>query len=154
MDTEITLADGGRETLGSLEALWNGLNAHHMRLPSHFKDYYSTRSFSDRLAELVSKEGAMRVVRAFRGGIFIGFCVSSVSQDGTGEIDSLAVAAQSRNGGLGSRLIGDALAWFESMDTKRVILSVYEGNTDAARFYERHGFAPKYTVYEKITQEN
>ena len=154
MNNGITLTAGGKESLFLIEPLWNELNAHHAAIESQFQNYYRSRRFADRLTELELKTGTMRVVRAHAAGSFCGCCVSSVSAEGTGEIDSLVVSSALRGQGTGRILIEDALAWLSSMNAAKIILSVYEGNTDAARFYERHGFAPKYTVYEKKSQEN
>lgn len=153
MHTEITMTAEGKEALPDLETLWNELNCHHAELKSGFKEYYRTRTFADRLSELQAKEGRFRVTKAFSNGAPCGYCICSVTDDGTGEIDSLVVGKAVRSKGTGSILLKEALSWLSSMNAAKIILSVYEGNDSAARFYRKHGFTPKYTVYEISTGE-
>ena len=41
---------------------------------------------------------------------------------------------------LGVQLLGHAVSVFRRLGRKRIRLSVFEGNTDAIRFYEEYGF--------------
>jgi ribosomal protein S18 acetylase RimI-like enzyme len=63
-----------------------------------------------------------------------------------GYVDYLAVIPEMRGRGLGSRLLGTALAWFfRERGMPQASLCVYETNEGARRIYERAGFALVYT---------
>lgn len=54
-------------------------------------------------------------------------------------IDTLVVAASARRGGCGRRLIDAAAAWAKARRAEELLLTVWAGNDDAERFYERIG---------------
>lgn len=149
MDEAITLVAAGAEALSELKPLWEELNKHHESLSEDFADFYRARTFEDRCAEIARKGGTLRISRACADVDVCGYCISSISSEGCGEIDSLMVRHRMRNAGIGSLLLSDAMKWFGEMAVKNVVLSVYVGNAHAERFYRRHGFMPRYTVYEK-----
>ncbi|HET9028857.1 MAG TPA: GNAT family N-acetyltransferase [Candidatus Aquilonibacter sp.] len=51
--------------------------------------------------------------------------------------------------GAGSALMEACEAWARARGCSRIVLNVMEGNARARRFYERHGFAPEYTMLVK-----
>lgn len=57
-----------------------------------------------------------------------------------GELKRIYVAASAQGGGLGSRLIREALAWLERDGPRRLWIGVWSGNEGARRLYERLGF--------------
>lgn len=56
-------------------------------------------------------------------------------------LDELYVAPRLRGRGIGSRVIGRLLAEAEKRSVSLVEINVDEGDVDARRFYERHGFS-------------
>ncbi len=54
---------------------------------------------------------------------------------------SLYVRPEHRRAGTGARLVGEFLAWATGRGAEEVEVTAYTANTDAVRFYERHGFA-------------
>jgi GNAT superfamily N-acetyltransferase len=57
-----------------------------------------------------------------------------------GELDRLYLLAGCQGGGLGSRLLGEALAWLEKDGPRRLWIGVWSENLGAQRLYARHGF--------------
>lgn len=65
-----------------------------------------------------------------------------------GKISEIAVAEDRK--GIGSVLIRASEAWARSRGAHRLVLNVMDQNSRARRFYERHGFAPEYTMLVKL----
>jgi ribosomal protein S18 acetylase RimI-like enzyme len=59
---------------------------------------------------------------------------------GCGELKRLYVARSARGGGLGERLLREALAWLERDGPRRIWIGVWSGNVGAQRLYGRYGF--------------
>jgi len=57
-----------------------------------------------------------------------------------GEVERLYLHASHRNGGVGSRLLGETLAWLEAKGRRRIWIGVWSQNHGARRLYARHGF--------------
>lgn len=57
-----------------------------------------------------------------------------------GELDRLYLLAAHHGGGLGSRLLAEALAWLEKDGPRRLWIGVWSQNHGARRLYARHGF--------------
>jgi diamine N-acetyltransferase len=61
-------------------------------------------------------------------------------------VDSLIVAPGHRRQGIGRLLIEDAAGWARGRGAAELVLTVWAGNDDAARFYAALGFATVNTV--------
>ena len=57
-----------------------------------------------------------------------------------GELKRIYVTQEVQGGGVGSRLMGAALAWLEREGPRRLWIGVWSGNEGAQRLYERLGF--------------
>jgi RimJ/RimL family protein N-acetyltransferase len=68
--------------------------------------------------------------------------ISSWLRDGAAYVDSLHLRPGHRGGGIGARLLGDALACLAAMGARGAGLTIIEGNEGAMRFYARHGGTP------------
>jgi ribosomal protein S18 acetylase RimI-like enzyme len=86
-------------------------------------------------------------------GMCAGYCVSSVSAENTGEVESLFVAVTYRSQGIGTILVSRALAWMDSLGTSRNRVSVGDGNEAAWAFYRKFGFYPRITILEQKKDE-
>ncbi len=56
---------------------------------------------------------------------------------------SLYVFPEHRSSGVGGRLVDAFKEWALTMGAQRFTVTAYATNTDAIRFYQRNGFAPK-----------
>jgi len=143
------------EGLDLIGPLWLELRQMHRARSTHFKSKLGSRSFEERREELLEKAagGLMRVELArTEDGRVVGYCVSSVGTDMTGEVDSIFVTAAYRGMGIGTRLMEGALRWMESMGSKRKVLLAIVGNEEVHAFYARFGFLPKSVILEQTQQ--
>ncbi|EME97693.1 ribosomal protein S18-alanine N-acetyltransferase [Streptomyces mobaraensis] len=62
--------------------------------------------------------------------------------DGTGDVQTIAVATDHWSTGLGSRLLRELLTAATAFECREVLLEVRVDNTRAQRLYERFGFEP------------
>jgi ribosomal protein S18 acetylase RimI-like enzyme len=137
-----------------IRPLWNRLNEHHRERAGIFRHHYERMTFEDRKAyfERLAGTGTLMVDVATdpESGRCIGYCVSSLSRERTGEIESIFVEEDYRNQGAGSALMDRALAWLGTCGSVRNRVSVGDGNEAAFGFYRRFGFYPRMTVLEKL----
>jgi ribosomal protein S18 acetylase RimI-like enzyme len=70
----------------------------------------------------------------------VAYCVTSLTADGTGEIDSLFVEQDYRGEGIGTALTQRALGWLDGRKVVSKIVCVAFGNDSALEFYKRFGF--------------
>ncbi|MGW1073830.1 ribosomal protein S18-alanine N-acetyltransferase [Streptomyces sp. NPDC002537] len=62
--------------------------------------------------------------------------------DGTGDVQTIAVAREHWSTGLGARLLSELLTTATAFECREVLLEVRVDNTRAQRLYERFGFEP------------
>ncbi|MFI1797763.1 ribosomal protein S18-alanine N-acetyltransferase [Streptomyces sp. NPDC020379] len=62
--------------------------------------------------------------------------------DGTGDVQTIAVAHEHWSTGLGARLLAELLTTATAFECREVLLEVRVDNTRAQRLYERFGFEP------------
>jgi ribosomal protein S18 acetylase RimI-like enzyme len=149
----IILKELRTEELLQIQPLWEELRAHHVSCSTHFREWYRNRSFGRRAEELRRKaeRGAIRICTAVEEetGTIVGYCVSTITDGGKGEIDSVVVKEGYRGKGIGSGLVEDALRWFSSRDASPVIVLMAVGNDKACSFYERYGFFPRQVLLQR-----
>jgi ribosomal protein S18 acetylase RimI-like enzyme len=147
---EYVLTDAS--ALESLRPLWNQLNEYHIKRSRFFRTHYEQWTFDDRKAyfEGLARIGSIRVeiARDPALGWDVGYCVSSLSRENHGEIESVFVIEAYRNRSVGSTLVARALLWMEDLGAVRVRVSVANGNEPALEFYRKSGFRPRMTVLE------
>ncbi len=138
---------GSEVLLDQIKVLWEALNSHHLGLSANFKQHYRDMTFEKRKADLLKKAaaGKMRVDLAFdeETGRNVGYCVSSVSAEKIGEIDSIFVVAAYRGMGIGDSLMKKALCWMEQQEVVEKIVEVAVGNEQAWGFYAQLRFFAK-----------
>jgi GNAT superfamily N-acetyltransferase len=140
------------EGLDLIGPLWLELRQMHRARSTHFKAALGSRSFEERREELLEKaaRGLMRVELARdEDGRVLGYCVSSMGPDMTGEVDSIFVTAAYRGMGIGTALMERALGWMENLGAKRKVLLAIVGNEEVHAFYARFGFLPKSVMLEQ-----
>jgi diamine N-acetyltransferase len=147
--TDICYIEVGAQDLDRIKPLWERLTEHIKLRSIYFSEWFRTRTFEQRKAELLRKaaEGKLRVDLAMDGKQSIGYCVSSIS-NGVGEIDSIFVVDSYRSSGIGSELMKRALSWMENDQVERIKLAASIGKEEVLPFYCSHGFLPKHILLE------
>lgn len=137
---------GGSELLDIVEPLWKKLNELHRLVSPHFSDRAAAHSFTARKQGFLEKtqNGQLRVevVKTKAEQQVIAYCVSTITPDKTGEIDSIFVEEDHRGNGIADHLMCGALEWMEQAEVKAKILVVLWGNERVHAFYQRYGFFP------------
>jgi diamine N-acetyltransferase len=143
----ITYVSSDGASLDDVAALWEKIKVHHVASTNHFATDMAAATFAGRKEHLLQKAGpgGLRVDRAIDGntGRLVGYCVSSITTQHAGEIDSLYVEASCRGQGIGTELTERALAWLAERGATSTIIGVAEGNESVLRFYARFGFLPR-----------
>jgi diamine N-acetyltransferase len=136
----------GRDEIGIIKPLWEGLNAHHLSKSTHFKKHFSEFTLEKRMEGLNKRERLIAYV-AQDNNQNVGYCMATT--DGlNGEIDSLFVETAHRGRGVGEELMSLGLKWLEEQNCETVWVSIAEGNESALDFYRRFGFAERLTVMQ------
>ena len=104
LQEDVSLLNGGPELLDRVEPLWSQLRRHHADLAPRWSPSLLAISFEERRAELVGK-GQLLVSIATHQARDIGYCVSTITSDAIGEVDSLYVIPSHRGAGVGHSLL-------------------------------------------------
>lgn len=151
---KLKYVEGNESLLNQIRPLWEALNQHHLALSKDFKQYYLDMTFPKRKADLLKKAalGKMHVCIATveSSGQAIGYCVSGINQERTGDIKSIFVLGDFRGLGIGDELMHNALKWLNENGAVERIVEVASGNEQAWRFYERYGFLPRKTMLKQV----
>jgi diamine N-acetyltransferase len=151
---KIKYGHGDQALLDQIRLLWEELNYHHCECSPNFKDYYNHMTFEKRKSDLLKKSLSceMRVDLAVdeASGFTVGYCVSSLNGEKTGEIESIFVNVAYRGLGIGNSLIKSALLWMDEEGAAVKIVEVGDGNEQAFGFYARYGFLPRKTVLKQV----
>lgn len=114
-------------------------------------------NFEPRKQELLTKaaSGNIRVelVSTAADASDIAYCISTVSTNGCGEIDSMFVEETFRSRGIGSELVRRALDWLESAGATSKVVTVAHANEEALAFYKRFGFQPRTVLLQQSRVE-
>jgi ribosomal protein S18 acetylase RimI-like enzyme len=145
---------GNEALLDRIRLLWQSLNRYHLDLSPFFKQDYAEMNFEKRkgywLKKAVSAELRVDIAVDVTTGQNVGYCVSSVDEEKTGEIESLFVDFNYRGCGIGDSLMRTVLAWMDGKGTVAKIVEVAAGNERAFSFYNRYGFLTRKTVLKQI----
>jgi ribosomal protein S18 acetylase RimI-like enzyme len=142
---------GGLELLPVIKPLWERLNSMNVERSLYFGVRHRNLTFEERMRTVHRKAsgGVARVEVVLNGAdVPIGYCVATIDPEHNGEVDSIYVEEGERDQGVGGDLLDRAIDWMRAFPVQRTFLSVTVGNVDAPRFYERHGFRPRNTIYE------
>ena len=130
-----------------IKPLWKKLNIHHKERSKYFSDYYSKFSFKKRIKNLTKKlkKGKIRIetVKDTNKNIYIGYCISIITEENEGEIESILIEKDYRGYKIGDNLMKNSLKWmdFNKVKTKKIIVAY--GNEEVFPFYEKYGFYPR-----------
>jgi diamine N-acetyltransferase len=150
---KIDFITGGAELLENVQPLWEKLNKHHQVNSKHFPDKFRNLTFDLRKKKLINDintELRVDLVKDPENHAFVGYCISTVTIDSVGEIDSLYIEPEYRKFGIGDKLMSKSLEWLDSKNVKTKIIGVAEGNEQAFDFYKKYGFYERRTILEQI----
>lgn len=140
--------------INRIHPLWAQLNRYMHNKATTFRSHYEQMTFARRKAyfEKLAASGSFRLDLAFdpdNGGRDVGYCVSSLSLEKSGEIESIFVEETYRSRGIGTALMKRALGWFGHHGSVQNRVSVGVGNEGAWEFYGKFGFYPRMVVLEQ-----
>jgi ribosomal protein S18 acetylase RimI-like enzyme len=139
-----SLTESGAELLDRVEPLWLQLRHHHADISPQWSPQLLSINFAQRRAGLIKKaDKTLLVLLASAADQDVGYCVSSITSDQQGEIDSLYVLSSHRCQGIGNALMSHTLEWFHKQSISSISLEVIVGNDSALPFYARYGFLPR-----------
>jgi RimJ/RimL family protein N-acetyltransferase len=149
------------EDLAGLETVWNALQEHHTEISPDLGPGTPARATPDAWRirrskyEHWLKDPDTFFVVAEAAGKPVGYaCVtigmpyaSWASGDRIAELETLTVLADQRGKGVGASLLEAAWQRLAEQGVKDMGITTTVTNVDAQRFYERHGFSRRFSVY-------
>ena len=154
MNIEYSVVD--KKGIDIVVPLWEKLNEHHGRLSQNFTYDYPGRTWETRKKEFLGEAADLRIdlAKDTDTGELVGYCVSSITSDKLGEIDSIFVESDYRRSGIGDHLITNALNWMKELSVTRILVQVMVGNEEVHPFYKKYGFLPRTTVMMRIDEND
>jgi ribosomal protein S18 acetylase RimI-like enzyme len=144
--------NGSRELLDLVQPLWEKLNKHHEANSNYFPDRFRNLTFEVRKNKFTNDKNLavnIDLIKDKERDLYIGYCISTISNDLVGEIDSLFIEKEYRKFGLGDKLMNRALEWLNNNKVKTKVIGVAEGNESVLDFYKRHGFYKRRIILEQ-----
>ncbi|MGB9978747.1 GNAT family N-acetyltransferase [Methanobacterium sp.] len=141
------------DQIDSIKPLWEKLRNHHKELSPYFPERYIEFKFQERKEDLLKKSenGILRIDTAYdeTAEQFIGYCISSISDEKVGEVDSIYLDEKYRSSGIGDTLMRRSLNWMDQngVETKKIMIAA--GNENTLAFYSRYRFFPKHIILEQ-----
>jgi len=143
---EIEYVEANRNDLDIVGPLWRKLMQHHIERSTHFKSFLEKATFERRAKQIrdKSEDGDIRIdlARDVTTENIIGYCVSTITRDNQGEIDSIYVEPDYRGRNIGNNLMERALRWMDSKSVTSKMLVVAAGNEEVFDFYRQYDFYP------------
>ena len=137
-----------------IKPLWEKLRDQHRELSPYFPERYVELTFGERKEDLLKKSenGILRIDTAYDKTTeqFIGYCISSISNEQIGEVDSIYLEEKYRSEGLGDTLMKRSLNWMDQNGVKTKKIMVAAGNENTLAFYSRYNFFPKHIILEQV----
>ena len=155
IEESITIVEAGEENLDEIEMLWNALHQHHEEVAPHFGITLELEeSWKRRKANYQKwlRESGTRLFIAKDSEKSIGYALVRIiggsetwkSGDRIAELETFSVLPEHRGEGLGSRLMAEIYAFLREEGIREIGVTVVETNTQAVRFYQKHGFGNRY----------
>lgn len=146
--TELT-----NENIDLIKPLWQKLRDHHHELSTHFPERYLQFTFEERKEEILKKaeNGILKIDTAKdeNNDIYVGYCISSISKENIGEVDSIYLDEKYRSSGIGNQLMRRTLNWMDEKGVKDKKIVVAVGNEELLSFYEKFDFYPRHIILEQ-----
>jgi ribosomal protein S18 acetylase RimI-like enzyme len=138
--------------LDQLEPLWHALLARHSEVWSRLPMREAHHSWTLRRGQYegwLAHEGSFVLV-ARRDDVLMGYLMVDVGEgdetyvtgDRVARLETLVVAENQRDAGVGGLLFDAAMAELERLAVDDLFVGCMDGNEAARRFYERRGFTP------------
>jgi diamine N-acetyltransferase len=139
-----------KEEMMTIKPLWLQLNDMHWEDSVYFKDYYTVFTFEKRISkfEACDEESIMIEVAEIDGPVPVGYCITTIGPDGSGEIDSIFIDTGHRGNGIGDTLMRNSMAWLQAHECGRIRVAVAHGHESVFPFYQKYGFFPRMTYLE------
>lgn len=150
---DINFIELNNEDIGLIKPLWKKLKNHHHELSTHFPERYMQFTFEERKEEILKKSenGVLKIeiAKDENNSQYIGYCISSISNDNIGEVDSIYLDEKYRSSGIGAHLMERALNWMDEKGVKDKKIVVAVGNEELLSFYEKFDFYPRHIILEQ-----
>lgn len=147
----VMMDEQGLDVVGPL---WEKLREHHRTKAREFAEFFTRVNYAQRKDGLLktAAAGKLRVdlVRDSDASRYLGYCITSLSADKKGEIESIFVESDYRGHGIGDCLMRRALQFLDDEGAQRKTLGVGVGNEEVFAFYRRYGFVPRVTILEQV----
>jgi diamine N-acetyltransferase len=141
------------EDYAALCVLWKAVDDLHARLlPGYFKRSAKPPRRRDEIERILrAPDEAVFVAEIDAGGAVVGLvhvqiydtpAIAMMVPKRRAHIDNLVVDEGHRRQRFGTRLLDAAASWARQHGAEDLLLTVWEGNDDALRFYEKAGFGP------------
>ena len=149
----ITYIELDSNQIDSIKHLWEKLRDQHRELSPYFPERYVELTFQERKEDLLEKseKGVLKIDAAYDESTerFIGYCISSISDEKIGEVDSIYLDKKYRSSGIGDALMKRSLDWMDQIgvETKRIMIAA--GNENTLAFYSRYQFFPTHIILEQ-----
>jgi diamine N-acetyltransferase len=144
---DFSVITGGIELLDTITPMWRRLHKHHAEVSTHFADFFANFPFEGRRRAFEKKALAgpfrLDVAKDTPSGALIGYCISSISPEGVGEVESLFVEKAYRRRGVASVFMNSAMAWMDAHAASSRTIGVAYGNDRALPFYAKFGVLPR-----------
>lgn len=134
-----------------IKPLWEQLRDYQSSKSIDFKDDLKNNTWEKRKKALINENKRLKIFLA-KDIEYIGYCISSITNESKGEIDSIFITSNYRESGTGSEFMNRALKWFEESGITDIYISVVVGNEEVLGFYNKFGFKPR-TIYLKRTDK-
>jgi ribosomal protein S18 acetylase RimI-like enzyme len=166
--SEITVREGTLDDLDALARLWQAVHRHHAASMPELAPYVTDAETWDArralYAELLAKpDTTLLLAHADGDAEPVAYAMAHVfSRAGSwlddtwvtgariGEIESLAVRADHRGAGLGTRLLTELEQRLDRLGVEDVVIGLLPGNDGARRLYERRGYRPTWMYMSRL----
>ncbi len=152
---KIEYIESNEKDIETIAHLWEKLNEHHRKNSKYFAERFSQLTFHTREKVFLekAKSGTLRIdlARDLDSNQYIGYCISSITKDNEGEIDSIYIEENYRRLGIGDYFMKKAVEWMDnrSVKTKKIVIAF--GNEEVIEFYSRYGFLPLFTTVIQLS---
>jgi diamine N-acetyltransferase len=141
------------DDLNVVAPLWDKLRKHQEILSPNFPEHYARRTWEARRAGLLETAGPdgihIDMANDKDTGQPAGYCISTVSPDKKGCLESIYIEPDYRGNDIGDTLMVRAIEWMKSRKAQSIILNVGVGNEAVISFYKRYGFYPRTIVLQQ-----